>query len=241
MFVQTSFFSTDNGGRIGNTQFNAVGSPIGSFYGWQTDGIFQSQAEVDAHANQTGKAVGQLRLKDLNGDGEINDDDLGIIGNGVNFGDFDITTFWTASIGNDIYNYNKLFEVFRFFNSNVRKDVLDRAWSPSNPNGDYPQINEDDIFSENSTDFYVEDGSFLRLKTLQIGYSLPGDILSKVGLGSARIYLQGQNLLTITNYSGIDPTLSSFNDNGRGDQRMGFDFGNYPASKIVQFGINASF
>ena len=249
--AQTSFFSP-GGGRIGNTGYNAIGGPIGAFYGWQTDGIFQSQAEVDAHADQGGKAVGQFRLKDLDGDGVINDNDLGTIGSphpdltlginlGVNFGDFDLTTFWTASIGNEIYNYNKLFEVFRFFNTNVRKDVLDRAWSPSNPDGDYPQINESDIFSENSTDFYVEDGSFLRMKTLQIGYTLPKEILGKVGLGSARIYLQGQNLLTFTPYSGIDPTLSSFNDNGRGDQRMGFDFGNYPASKIIQFGINASF
>ena len=250
---RTSFFSP-GGGRIGNTGYNAIGGSIGAFYGWQTDGIFKSQAEVDAHANQTGKAVGQFRLKDLDGDGEINDNDLGTIGSphpdftlginlGVNFGNVDISTFWTASVGNEIYNYNKLFEVFRFFNTNVRKDVLDRAFDPvTNPDGDFPMINENDIFSENSTDFYVEDGTYLRAKTIQIGYTLSNDALSGIGLGSARIYVQGQNLLTLTGYEGIDPALSSFGLNGnRSDQRMGFDFGNYPQSKIIQFGVSASF
>ncbi|MEL6924196.1 MAG: hypothetical protein AAFO94_09120, partial [Bacteroidota bacterium] len=191
-----------------------------------------------------------LRLKDLNGDGVIDDDDLGNIGSphpdftgglnaGVNFGDFDITMFWIFSVGNEIYNYNKLFEVFRFFNTNVRKDLLDRAFDPdTNPNGDIPLINEDDIFSENSTDFYVEDGSYARMRTLQLGYTLNSELCQKIGLENARIYLQGQNLLTFTKYSGIDPALSSFR---RGDQRRGFDYGNYPQSKIIQFGISAGF
>lgn len=246
---RTEFFANQNNSRIGETGINILGGPIGVFYGWQTDGIFASQAEVDAHANQVGKAVGQFRLKDLNGDGEINDGDLGNIGSphpdftlgmnlGVNFGDIDITTFWVGSVGNEIYNYNKLFEVFRFFNANVRKDVLENSWSPSNLDGEYPLINEDDIFSENSTDFYVEDGSYLRMRTLQLGYTIGDDLLQKAGIGSARIYLQGQNLLTLTGYSGIDPALSSFR---RGDQRRGFDYGNYPQSKMIQVGINASF
>ncbi len=249
--AREAFFSPGVG-RIGQIQWNPIGGSIGSFYGWQTDGIFQSQAEVDAHADQVGAAVGQLRLRDLNGDGQVNGDDLGTIGSphpdltlglnlGVNFGDFDVTAFFVGSIGNDIYNYNKLFEVFRFFNSNVSEDLLDKAWSPSNPGGEYPLINEDDIFSENSTDFYVEDGSYLRLRTLQIGYRIPKTIADKIGLSNTRVYLQGQNLLTITGYSGIDPALSSFNQNGSGDQLMGMDFGNYPSSKIIQFGINASF
>ena len=152
----------------------------------------------------------------------INDDDLGNIGSphpdftaglnlGANFGNLDLTTFWVASVGNEIYNYNKLFEVFRFFNTNVGKDVLERAFDPvNNPDGDYPMINEDDIYSENSTSFYVEDGSYLRLRTIQVGYTLPSDLLESVGFSNVRLYLQGQNLLTFTGYSGIDPALSSF-------------------------------
>lgn len=246
---RTEFFANNNSSRIGETGINQLGGPIGVFYGWQTDGIFASQAEVDAHAEQVGKGVGQFRLKDLNEDGIINDGDLGNIGSphpdftlgmnlGVNFGDIDITTFWVGSVGNDIYNYNKLFEVFRFFNSNVRTDLAENSWSPSNLDGIYPLINEDDIFSENSTDFYVEDGSYLRMRTIQLGYTLGGDMLEKAGIGSARVYLQGQNLLTITGYSGIDPALSSFS---RGDQRRGFDYGNYPSSKMIQAGLNVSF
>lgn len=250
--TRTSFFSPGNG-RIGQTGFSEIGGPIGSFYGWTTDGIFRSQAEVDAHADQGGKAVGQLRLADLNNDGVINDGDLGTIGSyhpdltlginlGVNFGNLDISTFWTASIGNEIYNYNKLFEVFRFFNSNVSDELLDRAFDPStNPDGDWPMINENDIFSENSTDFYVEDGSFLRAKTIQVGYNVPVSSLQGLGIGSLRVYIQGQNLFTFTGYEGIDPTLSNFNTRGNSDQRGGFDYGNYPTSKIVMFGINASF
>ena len=251
---RVDFFSPGVG-RIGDTGYNALGGSIGEFYGWQADGIFRSQAEVDAHANQIGKAVGRIRLKDLNRDGEINDKDLGSIGSphpdftlgfnlGVNFGNIDVSTFWTASVGNEIYNYNRLFEVFRFFNANVRKDVLDRAFDPvTNPDGDYPLINEADIFSENSTSFYVEDGSYLRAKTIQIGYTLPLDVASNLGIGATRVYIQAQNLFTLTGYSGIDPALSSFNiaDGGQSDQRMGFDFGNYPQSKIIQLGISASF
>ena len=79
------------------------------------------------------------------------------------------------------------------------------------------------------------------MRTLQVGYTVPNTIADKLGLSNTRIYLQGQNLLTITGYSGIDPALSSFNSNGGGDQIAGMDFGNYPSSKIIQFGINANF
>lgn len=251
---RTEFFSAAGSGRIDNLGINRVGAPIGQFFGFTTDGIFRSQAEVDAHAEQVGAAVGRLRFEDLNGDNVINDDDKGIIGSyhpdftmginlGASWGDFDISTFWNASVGNDIYNYNKIFEVFRFFNSNVSDQLLDRAFHPqTNPDGDWPMISETDIFSENSTDFYVEDGSFLRMTTLQLGYTLPSSIGSDIGIGSLRFYIQGQNLLTITGYEGIDPSLSSFGVGGnRSDQAAGFDFGNYPASKVVMFGVNASF
>ncbi len=247
-----SFFPNGTG-RIGLIRWNPVGGSIGSFYGWQSDGLFRSQAEVDAHAAQDGKAIGRIRLKDLNGDGQINDADLGTIGSyhpdltlglnlGVNFGNVDISAFFTGTIGNDIYNYNKLFEVFRFFNSNVSDDLLDRAFHPTNnPDGDWPIIDEGDTFSEKSTDFYIENGSYVRMRTLQVGYTIPGSSLGNSGIGSIRVYLQGQNLLTLTGYEGIDPELSSFNVNGNSDQNAGFDFGNYPSNKVIMFGVNATF
>lgn len=243
-----SFFS-NNGGRIGNTQINQLNFPIASFYGFTADGIFQSQEEVNAHAQQDGAAPGRLRFKDLNGDNIINDDDLGVIGSpwadftaglnlGMSYKSWDASIFFFASVGNEIMNYNKLFEVFRFFNTNVRKETLERSWHPTlNPTGDFPILDENDTFSERPSSFYVEDGSYLRLRNLQIGYTLP----RITGIDKLRIYVQAQNAFTITNYSGIDPALSNFGVRGNPDQSAGQDFGNYPGSKIFMVGVNLGF
>ncbi|MEL6650449.1 MAG: hypothetical protein AAFQ87_06525, partial [Bacteroidota bacterium] len=236
--------------RIGRTSINTVGNPIGTFYGFTYDGLFRSQEEVDAHATQDGAAVGRIRFKDLNEDGVINDDDLGIIGSphpdftaGINIGlsykNFDFTMFLFASQGNEIFNYNKLFEVFRFFNTNVREEVLTDAFHPTrNPEGTLPIMDENDVFSERPNSFYVEDASYIRAKQMQLGYTLPTELGSRLGMTNVRIYIQGQNLFTITNYSGIDPALSNFGVRGNSDQWNGNDFGNYPSSKVFMAGIS---
>ncbi|MEL6590449.1 MAG: SusC/RagA family TonB-linked outer membrane protein, partial [Bacteroidota bacterium] len=248
--VQESFFSTGGDTRIGRTSINTVGNPIGTFYGFTYDGLFRSQEEVDAHATQDGAAVGRIRFKDLNEDGVINDDDLGIIGSphpdftaGINIGlsykNFDFTMFLFASQGNEIFNYNKLFEVFRFFNTNVREEVLTDAFHPTrNPEGTLPIMDENDVFSERPNSFYVEDASYIRAKQMQLGYTLPTELGSRLGMTNVRIYIQGQNLFTITNYSGIDPALSNFGVRGNSDQWNGNDFGNYPSSKVFMAGIS---
>ncbi len=248
-----SFFAPNSGTRVGLININQVGSSIGTFYGFQADGIFRSQAEVDAHATQDGAAVGRLRFKDISGDGVINDDDLGVIGSphpdftlgfnlGLTYKNFDLSTFWFASVGNEIYNYNRLFEVFRFFNTNVRTEVLERAYHPTlNPNGDWPSLDENDTFSERPSDFYVEDGSYLRAKVIQLGYTLPSSVLSNLNMSQFRIYVQAQNPFTITNYSGIDPALSNFDVRDNTDQFMGIDFGNYPGSRVMMIGLNVGF
>ena len=242
-----SFFGSD-GGRLGvNRTINQVGSPIGTFYGYAYDGIFRSQAEVEAHAAQDGKAVGRIRFKDINNDGQINGDDLGPIGSyhpdatvGLNIGatwrGFDATIFFFGSFGNEIMNYNKLFEVFRFFNTNVRKEVLTESFHPTNnPGGSLPIIDENDTFSEQPNGFYVEDGTYIRARNVQIGYSMPNAFLNRTGLSKLRIYVQAQNLFTITDYSGIDPALSNFE---QGDSFGGVDEGNYPGNKIFMLGVN---
>ncbi|MEL7530909.1 MAG: TonB-dependent receptor [Bacteroidota bacterium] len=248
--VQESFFSTGGDTRIGRTSINAINNPIGTFYGFQADGLFRSQEEIDAHATQDGAGIGRIRFKDINEDGIINDDDLGIIGSphpdftaglnlGLNYKNFDLTMFIFASQGNEIFNYNKLFEVFRFFNTNVRKEVLTEAFHPTNnPDGTLPIMDENDTFSERPNSFYVEDASYIRLKQMQLGYTLPSGLCSRLGIGNARLYLQGQNLFTITNYSGIDPALSNFGVRGNSDQWNGNDFGNYPSSKVFMAGIS---
>ncbi len=249
----TSFFSTGGDTRIGRTSINVLNNPIGTFYGYQSDGLFRSKAEVDAHAQQDGAAIGRIRFKDLNGDGKINDSDLGPIGKyhpdltlglniGVDYKGFDFTTFLFASIGNEIFNYNKLFEVFRFFNTNIRKETLVRSFHPTlNPNGDFPILDENDVFSERPNSFYVEDGSYLRAKNMQLGYTFNSGKLTSWGISKFRVYLSAQNAFTITKYSGIDPALSSFGTRGNSDQWAGNDFGNYPTSKTVMLGLNVGF
>jgi len=249
-------FPTGVDKRFGEVNAWKVGSPISGFYGYQLDGIFKSQAEVDA-LNQAGAAVGRFRFKDLNGDGVINDADKGIIGSphpkltmglnlGLNYKKFDFTMFLFGSFGQQIYNYNKLFSIFGQFNSNVDKRVLTDSWSPSNPNGTLPMIDPNDTYSNTSSSFYVESGSYLRAQNVTLGYTLPA--VAKLGLSRLRLYVQAQNLFTITKYSGIDPAISSVNVGttdpygvGQNNGWMGFDFGNYPSSRTFLFGVNASF
>jgi len=187
-------------------------------------------------------------------DGEINDDDLTIIGSphpdftaslnlSATVGNLDFTMFLTGSFGNDIFNATKQFTIFRQFNTNADRRLLTDAWTPENPDAPLPALNANTVSNAPSS-FYVEDGTYVRINQLQIGYTLPksvgGDLFSRL-----RFYVQGQNLLTFTNYSGLDPTISSFGASGSGDAAddlfMGVDIGNYPTVRSFIFGVNAAF
>ena len=269
----TEFFSNQGPEiRVAATpiQINRVGESIGSFFGFQTAGIWQSQAEIDA-ANagasdgtfQDGAIPGAIRYVDVAGrdengeltgpDGEINDDDLTIIGNphpdltaslniGARVGNLDFTAFFVGSFGNDIFNATKQFTIFRQFNTNADRRLLTDTWTPDNPDAELPALYANTVSNAPSS-FYVESGSYVRLNQLQIGYTLPssfgGDTFSRL-----RFYVQGQNLFTITDYSGLDPTLSSFGASNGGvadDLFMGVDIGNYPSVRSVILGVNAAF
>jgi len=256
---EQDFFFGPVGGRGGTTVINELGSPIGSFFGLVTDGIFQTQEEVNNHVNengdpvtQDGAAVGRFRFKDVNGDGNISAADRDIIGSphpdltaGLNFGanwrNWDLNMFFFGSFGNDIFDITKEFTVFRLFNTNVRQDRLTDSWTPENPGATYPKLDQNDQFSSQYSSFYVEDASYVRLRNLQIGYNFP----SSSWFNNMRIYVQGQNLFTITQYSGYDPALPSISTSGSGgnrsDQAQGIDRGTYPASRIFSIGLNASF
>lgn len=253
--VQDFFYMTDGdivGRQLAPHVINQIGYPIGSFYGYEQDGIFQNQGEVDAHPTQDGAAVGRFRFSDTNGDGIVNISDKTIIGDphpdftgGLNFsgswGNFDISAFLYGSYGNDIFNMTKEYNVFRLFSSNVRADRLTDSWTPDNPNAIYPQLDQNDQYSATYSSFYLEDGSYLRLRNLQIGYTVP----QKGWFQSMRIYLQAQNLFTITGYSGIDPAMPGISTTGTSgdatDQGLGTDWGPYPANKMFTIGINANF
>ena len=251
--VQDFFYGPDPGGRQQNPiTRNEIGHPISSFYGMVTDGIFQNQGEVDAHATQDGAAVGRFRFVDTDGNGTVNLQDRDFIGSphpdftgGLNFNAswrwFDLSAFLFGSFGNDIFVMSKEFDVFRLFSTNVRADRLTDSWRPDNTDAKYPMLSQNDQYSILYSDFYVEDGSYVRLRNLQLGFTVP-----KMGwFQSIRIYLQGQNLFTVSGYSGLDPELPGLTIDGSAgnmtDQLMGIDYGPYPANRIFSIGINATF
>ncbi len=239
--------------RFGNQVINKVGSPIGSFYGYIADGYFRDAADVAAHAIQDGKAPGRIKFRDVNGDGTIDLDDRAIIGNphpkftagldlGARRGNFDVSATLFGTYGNDIFENQMEFYVFRNFEPNVKSDLLRNSWTPTNQNAKYPRLDFSDTYSRVLSSFYVKDGSYTRLRNMQVGYTLPS---SARYLPGARVYLQGDNLFTSTNYEGLDPALPAANVFGAAgdlrDQYRGVDRGTYPTSKIFSIGIVTSF
>ncbi|HKK47163.1 MAG TPA: TonB-dependent receptor [Balneolaceae bacterium] len=253
---ENSFFGPVQG-RGGVLNINKLGYSIGDFYGYQTDGFYDSQQEIDNSPQFAGAAVGRFKFKDINGDGKITAADKTIIGSyhpdftsGLNLGlqwkNWDFSTFIFGSFGNDIFNLTNEFTVFRLFDTNVRKDLLTDSWTPNHKNAKYPMMNENDDVSSNYSSFYVKNGSYVRLKNIQIGYTLPNSFLALLpGLSSVRVYVQGENLFTITKYPGLDPALPANQTNSAvgntADQGRGIDRGTYPHNRIVSVGVNIKF
>ena len=235
--------------RIGTMTRTSVGEPISYFYGRKVLGIFQNDAEVAAHATQDGAGPGRFKYEDINGDGVINDSDRTKIGDphpdlifGVNmnfaYKSWDMSMFWNGSLGNDIFDYTALYyETPYFFNGNRSTRVLD-SWSPTNTGAELPALSETTLNSEFSTanSFFVRDGSYVRLRSLQIGYTLPDTIASKLGASSARVYYNGTNLLTLTDFTGLDPEVPR-----GGALDIGVYSAQYPSNSISSLGINIKF
>jgi TonB-linked SusC/RagA family outer membrane protein len=239
--------------RYGNQVINKVGSPIGSFYGYIADGFFKDDADVQSHATQNG-APGRIKFRDINGDGTINLDDRTIIGSphpdftggldlGIRRGNWDLSATVFGSYGNDIFENQKEFYVFREFDANVKQDLLANSWRPDNLDAKYPKLDVNDLYSHALSSFYVEDGSYTRLRNLQLGYNVPSSLSRMLPL--SRIYVQGENLFTITGYEGLDPSLPAANVNGAAgdirDQYRGVDRGAYPNNRMFSIGVVASF
>jgi TonB-linked SusC/RagA family outer membrane protein len=253
--VQT-FFLGPVSNRVGNIVINQIGQPIGAFYGLQADGYFKDAADVAAHATQTGAAPGRIKFVDANGDKVINDKDRVIIGSphpkftggldlGFRRGNFDLAGTVFMSYGGKIFDAQKDFYVFQDFATNVRKDLLENSWTPNNLNAKYPRLDNSDTYSKAISSYYVEDGSYTRLRNVQLGYNVPPNMAR--WLSATRVYLQAENLFTITGYSGLDPSLpnGSFTSfNGAADirdQAMGIDRGVYPSSRTISIGLTTSF
>ncbi len=257
--VQDEFFGEAAGARFGFATVNRIGEPIGAFYGRVADGLFLNQAEVDAHATQDGAAPGRIRFKDLNGDGVITADDRTIIGSphpdftagldlAVELGAWDFSATLFGSFGNDIWEVQKQFYVFRNFSTNARRDLLTESavvenGQVTNPDAKYPRLDVNDVFSgQEPSSYYVEDGTYVRLRNLQIGYTLPDTWLRGT---DTRVYLQAENLFTITGYPGLDPALPAASIGGAAgdvrDQYRGIDRGAYPSNRMFSFGIRTRF
>jgi len=206
---------------------NILGRPINSFYGYVADGLFRNQSEVDAHAGQNGKGLGRIRYKDLNGDDVINDLDRTWIGSphpdftgGINaaltYKNFDFSFFLQGVFGIDVVNdfkYSTDFWSVSETGSNKGERLLD-AWSPSNPNSDIPAISLiDSNWEGRFSTYFIENGSYVKLRNLQVGYSLSEEVCQRIGLSYLRLYLGGDNLAILMkskSFTGVDPENPGF-------------------------------
>jgi len=228
-----------------------VGQPIASFYGHDAIGIFQTQEQVNSHAEQPGAQPGDLIFRDINEDGVIDDEDRTFIGSphpdfsygitlGADYKAFDISLFFFGSQGNEVYDLTRYYgDFFNLSAYNKHARTMD-AWTPDNTSASVPRLSLDDN-NRNSrpSSYYVQDASFLKLKNLQIGYTLPKSVSEKLDL---RVYVQAQNLFTITPYEGMDPEvgLQNYSSDNR-NLDIGVDRGIYPSSRTFQLGVNLGF
>ena len=221
--------------------------PVGHFVGYRTLGIFQTQEEVFSHINANGDPLqenaqpGDLIFDDVNGDGQINTEDITDIGSpwpdhifGLNlrasYRGFDVSAIFSTQIGHDIY---RTYERSDITFTNYQTFWLDR-WTESNPSNEIPRlVSNDPNNNQRPSDFYVEDGSFLRMRNLQFGYNIPGTLVNKIKLSSARIYVSANNLFTVTNYRGFDPEIGT----DGWILNTGIDKGYYPSNRTYGAGI----
>ncbi|HEY9045952.1 MAG TPA: TonB-dependent receptor [Ohtaekwangia sp.] len=232
--------------QLSNSGILRVGQQIGVFYGLITDGIFQNQAEIDASAQKTAKP-GERRFVDVVPDGVINASDRVILGhaqpnyifgftNNFSYKGFDLSIFFQGVQGNSIFNINR-FELESLTGvSNQSTAVLDR-WTPTNPSNTIPRATSVG-YPYQVTSRQIEDGSYVRMRNIQLAYNFPSAWLERFKITNAKLYVSGQNLLTFTNYSGFDPEVSRY---GQDNLSLGTDYGSYPTAKMYLVGLNLGF
>jgi len=228
----------------GNTRVHMEGYPIGSFYGYVTDGLFQTQEEVDNWAIQVAgsTAPGDIKFKDLDNNGVIDDNDRTIIGNPFpdltyawdntfRYKGFDLELFLQGIYGADVYNANRIYQEGMSVAFNQYATVLKR-WTGEGSSNSMPRaVYSDPNKNASSSTRFIEDGSYIRLKNVTLGYNLPKRLTGKITANNIRFFVSGQNLLTLTDYTGFDPEIDI----------SGFDLGNYPVTRTVIFGIDVNF
>ncbi|RIA08602.1 TonB-linked SusC/RagA family outer membrane protein [Flavobacteriaceae bacterium MAR_2010_72] len=239
---------------ISSWQLLVEGGEIGAFYGYVSDGIMQlddTPANTPLFATDGGVVTpGERKYKDLNGDGVIDaDNDRTFLGNPIpeytfgisnsfSYKSFDLNIFLQGVYGNEIANFNRInLEDFNGRN-NVLLEAFSNRWTPENPSNVYPRAFRgvrNNVFADN----YIEDGSYLRVKSVSLAYTLSNQFLSKLSINKLKIYITGKNLYTFTNYTGVDPEVSWGGQNNA--LSAGADFGGYPTSKTYLMGLNINF
>ena len=251
-----TFIAADSNYITGDASFQSmgpvtrtqVGQSYNSFYGFKTAGIFQNQAEIAAYTNVAGGLIqpnarpGDFRWVDTDGNGAIGDADKQFLGSNIpkytygltlnlDYKNFDFMAFTQGAAGNKIFQGLRRLDVS---NANYQTIALSR-WTGEGTSNQYPRLTNDDTNDNfgKMSDFYLEKGDYLRLKLVQVGYSLPSDVISKIGASKIRFYLTAENLLTITKYTGYDPEI--------GGGVFGIDKGIYPQARTFMFGANLQF
>ena len=242
----------DQGGTRLSTNVvrNQPGQSISSFFGYKVLGLFNTKEEVAAAPTQEGAGPGRFRYADINNDGKITADDRTFLGSPVpkftggltltlRYKAFDFSTYAYTSLGNKIFNNSKWFTDFypSFTGAAVSARVKD-SWTPTNTNTMIPIFEGASNFSTNTqaNSYYVENGSFMRLQNISVGYNLPTGLLSGIGLERVRVSASANNILTVTKYTGLDPAVG-----GAADSNFGIDVGNYPLTRSYNVGLNIGF
>lgn len=234
--------------NMGNVTRIQVGESINSFYGYQTNGIFQSIDDVNSYVNSAGVVIqpdavpGDFKWADIDGNGTINGDDRVFLGTplpkytfgltlNLDYKNFDLTVFAQGVAGNKIFQGLRRLDVA---NANYQTKVLGR-WTGEGSTNTHPRLTNEDPNGNyrRFSDFYLEKGDFVRFKTVQLGYTIPSEIMNKIGAQRLRVYFTGENLFTLTEYTGFDPEI--------GGNVTGIDKGFYPQARSFMFGLNLQF
>lgn len=258
-----------NGARIDGDHVTRTtkGHAISEFYGYNILGFYESAEDVlnsplpygvgSKEGLKAEQYVGKYKFEDVNNDGKINGDDRTFIGTphpdlimglnaSIQYKNWDFTMFWYSTIGNDLFNNTKYFTDFPLFGGNRSTRMRDLSWKKGadNSKAELPILDSKDSWGGAvASSYYVEDASFLKLKNVVLGYSLPKKWLQKATISNLRLYVQAENLLTISGYNGLDPELTNADvseDNGS-DLRRGIDMGGWPTTLRLLFGVNFAF